>query len=797
MEVVARCPDCGNEQIDAFANCFVCMAQSRWWCRSCQNWLPGRACPACHGGVEVPLESVLGPATIGSTVAFRVTVRNRGKKMVTCTVTSPDAGVVITNPRLLVWSSGANDLRGAITLPPGPLGPRTFRLAFEGPVPTEARLVVEAVAPAPRIEFFPELIVLSSPRPGSTVRTSVTVRNTGNVPLSARLTCSESWLAVEPQRVELAPSELTVVQLGAKSKRTDSGAREARVRAEAECGSWEATVRYVLPEPHLEADPIAFGDLKPGRPVFADVILRNTGRVRLSCTIAAAHSWLQVRPLRLNLPPGREKKVRARAVITAAQDGPLGSELVATTPAGAVVLRVPVTATGKVPRPVLRPIRKQRVRDAIGAPVERKFQVANDGDGRLVCTATADQPWVRIITPELAVGPGKKRKLRYALDLPVLARGEHSATITLTSNGGKSEVPVTVHVLDPNPVLEVLSTPHVGPVSPDLPLSAFIQVRNRGVGLLSVRARSENPRVTIAPEEASVPMGPPVRFNLRIPVAGLPGGEHEVAVGFTSNGGSGRSVVRFRLPVEQVDVPALIDLGDRPAGRPTGATLRVKNTGPDRVVLDVRSEHQWVRPGCERVAVNPGETVPVPFRVDLVPGAYGPVVSTILLEGRAARYAVAVRAIARKVALVVVPGVVVLGNVRPGSERAFAVDVVNAGEIAVDVPELHVPGALEVWVRRATVRPLERVTLACRIRVNTRRTGQEVRTAVALTDDATVRCVAHVVSPVLSRVLAATAATGGLLGGGALSATVDWRLGVPLALLALASGAWLFWRARG
>jgi hypothetical protein len=40
------------------------------------------------------------------------------------------------------------------------------------------------------------------------------------------------------------------------------------------------------------------------------------------------------------------------------------------------------------------------------------------------------------VTPELRVAGGKKRKLRYVVDLSALALGEHSATITIESNGG-------------------------------------------------------------------------------------------------------------------------------------------------------------------------------------------------------------------------------------------------------------------------------------------------------------------------------------------------------------------------
>ena len=794
-DVVARCPACANIEAETFTNCQVCgrTGASRWWCQVCHKWLDARACPVCGGGVVVPPEQLLGVCAPGGTLAFTVGVRNPAKKPVTCTVTSLDAGVTITNARLAVPSGGSIDLRGSITLPPGPAGRRTFRLRFEAPVPSETVLVIEAVAPVPRIEFVPGAVVINTARPGHTTDASVTVRNTGNVALSAAVTCSAAWLTAEPRSVNLKPGESAPVRLRAKSKRTDFGSREARLVAASEGRTWALTVRNALPDPQLAAVPVSVGELKPGRPALTDVILRNTGAVRVECDLSTPHTWLQVLPKRVMLPPGRFKRVRVRASLTHAHDGPQRSEVVASSPAG-VVLRVPVTATGKVPKPVLRAIRKQSVRDVIGPAVEHSFRIVNDGDGRLVCTATANEPWVRILTPELKAGPGKKRRLRYELNIPVLPRGEHTATIKLASNGGTAEVPVTVHVLDPNPVLEVVPGPDLGLISPELPLSAFVQVRNDGIGLLTVRAESENPQVRVSPAAANVPMGPPVRFTLTIPVAGLPGGDHEAAVRLTSNGGTGRAAVRFRLPVEELDVPALIDLGDCPAGRPTGGALKVRNDGPDPVTLRIKGQEQWVRPATDRFTIKPGEVLPVPFRVDLPHGVLGPVTGTIVIEGRAVRHTVAVRAHARKVELVVVPGVLNLGDMVPGEERTFTVEVKNAGDITADIPESHVRGALDVRVRRAAVRPGERVAVVGRVRLNTEAIGQQVRAVVPLTEDASVRCVARVVAPTVPKLLAAGAAAGGLLAGGGLSVAVGWWLGVPLALLGLATGAWLYWR---
>jgi hypothetical protein len=253
-------------------------------------------------------------------------------------------------------------------------------------------------------------------------------------------------------------------------------------------------------------------------------------------------------------------------------------------------------------------------------------------------------------------------------------------------------------------------------------------------------------------------------------------------------------VVRFRLPVEVIDAPVMIDLGERPAGRLTGEVLRVKNIGPDRVALRIRGAHQWVRPGTDRITVNPGELVAVPFRVDLPPDVLGPVMSALVVEGRAIRHEVAVRVVARKVELIAVPGVVLLGEMKPGEERPFTVDVVNSGEIALSVRDAHVTGELEVWVQSAVIRPGERVRLSGRARVNTRHADRQLHAQLTLADEATVRCIAQVVPPTVPKVLAAVTAVGGLIAGAALSVAVAWWLGVPIGLAGIGAGAWLFWR---
>jgi hypothetical protein len=794
-EVVARCPDCGREHPSAFDRCDWCgrSAPSRWWCVACADWRAAPSCPACAGGLRVPSELHLGEYIGGTVVPFRFAVWNLGRKPIDCDLDG-GRGVSLFTPRLYAGELATATVRGELHVPPGTHGRHEFRITFNVPEACETLLVIDAVAAAPRLDFSPAVVLLRAATPGTAVRSSVLLKNSGNVTLAAELAPAAKWLSVEPKRLLLAPNESAEVRVTARSKKTDSGPRESAVVATAAGARWTASVRLALPEPHLTADAVDFGTVKPGRPVTAEVVIRNIGRVRVSGSVSAEAAWLRVAPARVNLPPGREKTVRLRATLTAAEDGPQAAELLVSGPTG-VLLRVPVSAVCVAPKPRLRAVRKQTFRDAVGLPVERKFQIANDGEGRLDVTATADVPWLTIETPSLKVAPGKKRRLRYTVDLPQLARGAHRGTITLASNGGTAAVPVTVEVLDPNPLLEVAPPADLGLVASAAPLSVAVQVRNAGIGLLRVRAEGEGARVTVTPRELDVAPGPPVRFHMSIPVNGLSAGQYEAAVRFVSNGGDGRAAVRFKLPAENVDLPTLVHLGVRAAAVTTGDAVQVRNTGPHPITLAVHSEAPWLRPGIERFTIPPREAATVAFRADPPADADGPLFGVLVFEGRAVRQSVAVWMIARPVKLVLEPDTIDLADLVPGAERRFAVSVLNVGEIVATVAEAHAAGDLEVRVGRGAVRPGERVTLNGVARVNATQPGPALRTDVPLGHGLTLRCEANVVAPILPRVAAGLVAAGGLLAGAGLSVAVGWWLGVPLGLLMLFLGAWLFWRA--
>jgi hypothetical protein len=737
----------------------------------------------------------LGSFPPGSRVPVRFTVKNRGKKPLDFSVEPLHPAITLTTRWLYLKPSEEVTVQGTIALGQILPGLRAYRVRFGTPMPAEAELVVEVVPRVVRLEFAPPEVVFPNALPGAPARRSVTARNTGNVPVSAALSSSVPWLSGLPARLELAPGALASFTVTAKMRKADSGEHTGAVRADAGGGNtWELPVRVRLPLPELSADAVEFGEVQADRPYYQTVELRNVGVVRVACTLATDQPWLAVAPKQLTLLPGKWSELKLRARIPAERAGGQSASVIVSA-AGAELLRVPVSASCRIPKPVLAPVRR-RTLGAIAndSPAVRRFRIANTGDGRLDCSVSADQPWVEILTKELKVGAGKKRRVEFRVNTPAMDIGSHLAVVRVRSNGGNVEVPVSVNVVAPEPELEVLGDADLGLLTIDTPATGHLAVRNVGVGLLKLQARPDDARVTVTPAEMTLAPGPPSKLAVAVAVADLDGGSHSYGVRFTSNGGSGQSAVKFRLPIEEIDAPSVIDLGDRAAGRPASETLRVRNTGPNRIALTLRAEHSWLRPETDRVVLKPGELVSVPIRMHLPHGVFGPVTSTVRLEGRKLRHAVAVRAVARKVDLAVVPRAINLGEMRPGAEREVTFDMVNRGEMTADVRDSHTPGDLQVWVRRETVKSGETVTLTARVRMNSRAIGQQVKTVVTLADRVSLEFSATVVRSKIQAILGFVAIVVGLVAGIAIGAATDPGWGATAAIFGVLPGVYLLTR---
>jgi hypothetical protein len=743
--IVPRCRSCGFEQAGELTDCPVCLGPSDWWCPECRAWRPEKHCPACANLLAVPAEVRAGSYPPGSRVPVRVGMRNRAKKTVALVVESLHPALVLT-PRVLHLEAGESaEVAGLIGLGHLLPGPHSYRIRFGTLSPVETEVIVDVVEPIARLEFVPPEIVFPNALPGATARRPAAVKNTGNLPVVATLTSAAPWLSVLPERLILEPGAATTLTVTARPRKTACGLLTAAVRAEAAEGRvWELPVRLQLPTPELAADAVAFGEVRPERAYHHSLVLRNTGTVPVACTLAAADGWLAVTPKRINLRPGAEEELRVRAFIPS-EDWGHRTTAVVVSQEGFELLRVPVSAVCHEARPVLAPLRRRSFGPiASDAPAVKRFAIANTGEDPLTCAITAVEPWLEVVTTTLKIKPGKKRHVEFRVHAPRLAIGPHQGTVRVHSNGGDADVSVSFRVVAPNPVLDAPDTLDLGAAVPGEPVLGELVVRNTGIGLLELRAEAEGSRVRVTPAALTLSPGPPARLTVAVEVGGLDDGPHALGLVLTGNGGTAHTEVCFRLPAEQIEGPAELDLGDRPAGRRGRVALRVRNTGSDAVVLSVRGTQAWLRPAEKRVRVEPGAVSAIPLRLDLPRDVTGPLSTTIRLAGRNWRHVVSVRLVARRMELVVSPSVIDVGTLAPGRQRAVDFEVVNAGDVPVEIEETHANGDLAVRFGGESIEPGESATITGRVRLNVREVGRFVRVDVPLAGLATVTFTATV-----------------------------------------------------
>ena len=224
----------------------------------------------------------------------------------------------------------------------------------------------------------------------------------------------------------------------------------------------------------------------------------------------------------------------------------------------------------------------------------------------------------------------------------------------------------------------------------------------------------------------------------------LDGGPHGFGVRFTSNGGGAHATIRFRVPLEQVEVAEALDLGDQPAGLPSHAVLLIRNTGPDPVVLAIQAADGWLRAERKRVRVPPGEEDAIPLHLHLPSGSHGPVGTRLRVAGRKFKRVISVSAIARNVQLEA-PAVIDLGPMTTGKERAVRFAVANVGEWPVELHGSHLNGDLELWLFPHYLEPGEIATVTGRVRMNCAGAiGREVRATFNLANLVSVALVARV-----------------------------------------------------
>ncbi len=168
--------------------------------------------------------------------------------------------------------------------------------------------------------------------------------------------------------------------------------------------------------------------------------------------------------------------------------------------------------------------------------------IANAGGGVLEWVARSDQPWLLVGATRGTVPAGGRVELQIIAQTGGLAAGTYEGTVTITAEGAEgspARVPVTL-VLEPKPrppVLDVSPTSlsFRGEVGAALP-SRTITVRNAGGGVLSWRASTTTPWLSLSPTSGQLEGGRRATITVRVSTQGLNPGSYQGRITIVAEG---------------------------------------------------------------------------------------------------------------------------------------------------------------------------------------------------------------------------------------------------------------------
>lgn len=249
---------------------------------------------------------------------------------------------------------------------------------------------------------------------------------------------------------------------------------EHTIHAMESLGSRSASLRFTILSPKLVVNPkmLDFGSLQVGSKAALSVVVGNTGRERLNWTASIDSSgtkWLKMQGSSSGAITykGSNEIINMVADTTGLKVGLYTTTLVIQSDGGNEQIPVSLNVVPKsVKKQAQLNVAPQSL-DLGQIPANQQalqsISIGNLGEQPLTWQATTDTSsagWLTLSMTRGVVQPGTlPQTIMVLVNTTALAKGSYSGTITITSNGGKTQVPVTLTVLPsqggklPSPIL--------------------------------------------------------------------------------------------------------------------------------------------------------------------------------------------------------------------------------------------------------------------------------------------------------------------------------------------------------
>ncbi len=473
-------------------------------------------------------------------------------------------------------------------------------------------IIMTVPEPSPSLSFNPTSIDF-----GITDTTkTLTITNKGGGTLNWQATNQQSWLTISPKNGSLSAGVSQTVTLTVTRESTlavvpQPGTYKDTINITSNGGNGTVNVTMIIPEqpPALSVSTtaIVFGTVDTQK----ELIISNNGGRTLSWQLSKTQAWLTVNPTNGLITSGKTQTVTISVSRSGLSPGDYKDTIDVTSNGGTAIVNVVMTVSPVTPVLAFSP----SALDFGTTETQKTLTITNNGAGTLSWFALRQQPWLTLSTSVGALDAGKSVNITVTVSRLRLNPGSYKDTISITSNGGNSSVPVTMTVPEPDPLLS-LSTKTLDFGSDTTQLT--FNITNNGGGTLSWRASKNQSWLSLSALSGSLNAGASATITAKADRSVIKPGTHTDTISITSNGGNGNISVNLLMPGLSYS-PSSLEFGLNE----TQKTFTIKNVGAGILAWKASKKADWLTLSSTSgtLGANASTTITVTVSRDVSAGA--------------------------------------------------------------------------------------------------------------------------------------------------------------------------------
>ncbi len=332
-----------------------------------------------------------------------------------------------------------------------PMGPgRTAAVTRDAPVeaPTRER-------DAALLAVRPRHVKASDLKPDDARRVVLTLRNTGTVDVTGRVSSHVAWLSAPKSafRLPVGKQAKVILTVRADALPTPQVTEPRALSVDTNAGQqWVAVTAQVRTTPLLRVEPslLDWGAIEGDRREEQRLTITNAGGQTMAGSVAARVPWLRVATPEFRCLPGRSVQVPVQLVSDEVPPGDQHVEAALVIDSDGGQERVAARVRRLVPALDLG-VSHIDLGSVPAEATERYLYVGNSGDGVLEGSALPLVPWLRLAPQEFRCPPGEMVQLALIADLSVLGDGpvEVPQAVRVRTNGGVETLSLRATVVAP------------------------------------------------------------------------------------------------------------------------------------------------------------------------------------------------------------------------------------------------------------------------------------------------------------------------------------------------------------